>query len=121
MTIGPGQRSFHDCEIESDLDGDLPWKLSANNILRVENCSVIEIIDGLYMSDKEYYVDCCQIQDEIQRVRMDKICLLIYSLKFISDLYQAQATQRSAKFTNLFARSNYFMHRYLRSCCGFCS
>ena len=61
MTIGPGQRLFRNCENESD--GDLHWKHSANNVLTVENCSVIEIVDGSYMSDEEYYEDCCQIQE----------------------------------------------------------
>ena len=60
MTIGPGQRLFRYCENESD--GDLHWKLNAIKTLRVDNCSEIEIIDGFYISDEDYYEDCCQIQ-----------------------------------------------------------
>ena len=61
MRDSPEQIFFRNCEIESD--GDLHWKSNANNVLRVENCSVIEIIDGSYMSDEDYYEDCCQIQE----------------------------------------------------------
>ena len=61
MTDSPEQRFFRNCEIESD--GDLHWKLNAIKTLKVENCSEIEIKDGFYMSDTDYYEDCCQIQD----------------------------------------------------------
>ena len=61
MTVSPGQRIFLNCEIERD--GDLQLKSNAISALRVENCSVIEIKDGVYMSDEDYYWDCCQIQD----------------------------------------------------------
>ena len=71
MTVGPGQRIFLNCEIERD--DDLHWKHSANNVLRVENCSVIEIIDGVYKSEEDYYEDCCQIQDWVQSLKTVRV------------------------------------------------
>lgn len=63
MTVGPGQRVFHNCENEI-----VPkWILDDEKVLAVKNCS--EIIDDSYKGSGVYYQDCCRVQDRVRQAR----------------------------------------------------
>ena len=69
MTVGPGQRVFHNCENEIDREVNPKWILDDKKVLVVKNCSEIEIIDGFYKSNGVYYQDCCHVQDWVRQAR----------------------------------------------------
>ena len=67
MTVGPGQRVFHNCENEIDREVHPKWSLNDKEVLVVTNCS--EIIDESYKSNGVYYQDCCRVQDRVRQAR----------------------------------------------------